>query len=68
MGGWIEGWEVGKTPAMNAVAGLNLLIQMTNRHWKNELAIAMYHTAFVPYSVTAGCSLTGNAHALLPVL
>ena len=28
----------------------------------------MHHTAFVPYSVTAGCSLTGNTHELLPVL
>ena len=24
--------------------------------------------AFVPYSVTAGCSLTGNTHELLPML
>ena len=28
----------------------------------------MHHTAFVPYSVTAGCSLTGNTHELLPVV
>ena len=28
----------------------------------------MHHTAFVPYSVTAGCYLTGNIHELLPVL
>ena len=28
----------------------------------------MHYTAFVPYSVTAGCSLTGNTHRLLHVL
>ena len=33
-----------------------------------ELAIPMHHTAFVPYSITAGCSLTNNYLALLPVL
>ena len=33
-----------------------------------KLATAMHHTAFVPYSVIAGCSLTGNTHELLPVL
>ena len=35
---------------------------------KSKLAIAMHYTAFVPYSVTAGCSLTGNTHRLLHVL
>ena len=33
-----------------------------------KLAIAMNFTAFVPYSVTGGCSLTGNTHRLLHVL
>ena len=33
-----------------------------------KLVIAMHHTAFVPYSVTAGCSLTDSTNALLPVL
>ena len=31
-------------------------------------SMKMHHTAFVPYSVTAGCSLNGNTHRLLPVL
>ena len=36
---------------------------------KIKFATAMHYTAliFVPYSVTAGCSLTGNIHAVLPV-
>ena len=28
----------------------------------------MHYTAFVPYSVTAGCSLTGNTDRLLHLL
>ena len=28
----------------------------------------MHYTAFVPYNVTAGCSLTGNTRRLLHVL
>ena len=44
-----------------------LLIQLSAQLFY-KLAIAMHHTAFVPYSVTAGCSVTGNPHRLLPVL
>ena len=33
----------------------------------SDSTIAMYYTALVPCSVTAGCSLTGNTHRLLPV-
>lgn len=44
--------------------------------WKLDLKLAtaiyasLSHTAFVSYSVTAGCSLTGSTHdrAVLPVL
>ena len=35
---------------------------------KIKFAIAVHHIAFVPYSVTADCSLTGNTRTLLPVL
>ena len=35
---------------------------------KVKLAITMHYTAFVLYSVTAGCSLSDNTHRLLPVL
>ena len=43
-------------------------LDLTQTDRSIKLAIAMHHTAFVPYSVTAGCSLTDNTDALLPVL
>ena len=45
-----------------------LYYRLSSAPAKLMLATAMHHTVFVPYSVTTGCSLTGNTHEVLPVL
>ena len=55
-------------PAAAYHTQLNCSLSFQLSSCTTKLAIAIHHVAFVPYSVTAGCSLTDNTHRLLPVL